>query len=280
MQSAFNDTHTLAIYGSDGNPYGPTMVGGADVVAINAMLQNAFDSGLTDNAAPVVKIGTYKGRTVYEQKAADQIRISLDPVSHKAYVKLIIRKTDPGLGFMALAGGFKEAQETDVQTANREETEEAKGKSGQLIAKHNIPRHPVLGDVRVWGGADRADGVKKGDIFAMSTAALIPVVNNAHGFVEAGDDAASAGWVSLADLTDANLFGIKGHARMLLEATKLASLTHMLPASFAQTLHARSEDIRFGDGQMENLFLMRLSEMLITKLDRSKNGRGYAYILG
>jgi len=237
----------LLVYGSPSNAYGKTMLGGQDVHVVNAMIANVYDGReAEDSNAAVVYLGKYRGIDVFEQKAADQIRISLDATG-QAYVKLIIRKTDPGLGLLALAGGFKDSLESDEEAANREESEEAKGKIGELKSKFIIPRHPVMGDVRVWGGANRPDGVKKGDIIAMSTTAIIPVVYGAHGAVEAGDDASNAGWIALSDLRDASLFGIKGHAKMLLKAIELAELTHQLPRSFGETLVARSADIGVAD---------------------------------
>ncbi|MCI5060718.1 MAG: hypothetical protein MRY79_06575 [Alphaproteobacteria bacterium] len=234
------------------------MVGGKDVKAINDMLQTAFDekrAGVGEDV--VVRIGTFKGRNVSEQKAADQIRISLDEDGN-AYVKLITRGADPGLGLLALTGGFKDEGETDQQTADREEVEEAKSETGTLIAKYEISRHPVKGDVRVWGGPDREDGVKNGDIIAMSTMAMVPVVRNAHGIVEAGDDASGAAWVRLSGIKDANVFGIKGHAQLLLEATKLAGLTDQLPESFAQSLSARQNDIAVANRALRSAAIMLL----------------------
>lgn len=95
----------------------------------------------------------------------------------------------------------------------------------------------------LWGGQDRPDGVKKGDIIAMSTMAMVPVVRNAHGDVEPGDDASGAGWVPLSAITDANVFGIKGHAAMLLQAARLAGVSDQIPKSFDDTLKARTSDI-------------------------------------
>lgn len=245
-----DNNEAMNIYGTPGNEFGDTMVGGDDVAAINKMLSDAFDTGAAGVGDPVVKIGEYKGRSVFEQKAADQIRISLDDEGN-AYVKLIVRKLDPGLGLVALAGGFKDAGETDAEAADREENEEAKGEKGDFVEKYEIPRHPVAGDVRVWGGNDRPDGVAKGDVIAMSTMAMVPVVKNAHGIVEAGDDATGAGWVPLSEIKDANVFGIKGHATMLLEAATLAGVDSHLPESFKNTLEAREEDVIVGSDELQ-----------------------------
>lgn len=244
-----NESNALTVYGSPGNQYGDTMVGGEDVKTINKMLQDAFASGQAGVGEALVKIGDHKGRGIFEQKAADQIRISLDDDGH-AYVKLIIRQLDPGLGLLALAGGFKDPGETDQQAADREEMEEASGETGKLVSSYQIDRRPVAGDVRVWGGPDRADGVKNGDVIAMSTTAMVPVVQNAHLCdVQAGDDATNAGWVKLSDLTDAGVFGIKGHAALLEQAAQLAGIADQLPQSFSSSLQARGEDILVGTAE-------------------------------
>ncbi|MBL1146421.1 MAG: hypothetical protein HND56_05770 [Pseudomonadota bacterium] len=244
-----HERNSLKVYGSPGNQYGDTMVGGEDVKKINQMLQDAFAAGQAGGGEALVQIGTHKGRNIFEQKAADQIRISLDDDGN-AYVKLIIRQLDPGLGLLALAGGFKDQGETDQQAADREEMEEASGATGTLVSSYQIDRRPVAGDVRVWGGPDRADGVKNGDVIAMSTTAMVPVVRNAHLCdVQAGDDATNAGWVKLSDLTDANVFGIKGHAEMLEQAAGLAGLAEQLPQSFSSSLQARNKDILVGTSE-------------------------------
>jgi ADP-ribose pyrophosphatase YjhB (NUDIX family) len=241
---------SLVVYGSPGNQFGDTMVGGNDVININKMMEDAFSSGSAGVGDSVVKIGNYKGHNVFEQKAADQIRISMDD-NGNAYVKLIVRKLDPGRGLIALAGGFKDTGESDQQAADREEKEEAKSDTGRLIILHQIDRHPVRGDVRIWGGPDRDDGVKNGDIIAMSTVGMVPVVSNAHTFVEAGDDASGAGWIKLSDIADSNVFGIKGHAVMLLQAASLAGVDTQLPSSYTKSLNTRTEDILIGSSDLQ-----------------------------
>ena len=244
-----DEQDNLNVYGSPDNQFGDTMVGGKDVNKINTMLADAFADGSAGVGEALVKIGEYKGRNIFEQKAADQIRMSLDN-DGTAYVKLIIRELDPGLGLLALAGGFKDEGETDQQAADREEMEEAAGATGKLLSKHEIERHPVTGDVRVWGGADRDDGVKNGDVIAMSTMGMVPVVQNAHTHdVTAGDDATQAGWVKLTELQDANVFGIKGHAKMLTKAAALSGVSEQLPQSFTQTLQDREQDILVGTAE-------------------------------
>ena len=247
LSKNFKDNqNNLSVYGSPNNQFGDTMVGGKDVEKINQMLSDAFTDGSAGVGEALVKIGEHKGRSIFEQKAADQIRMSLDD-DGAAYVKLIVRELDPGLGLLALAGGFKDEGETDQEAADREEMEEAAGETGKLIAKHEIARHPVAGDVRVWGGPDRDDGVKNGDVIAMSTMGMVPVVQNAHTHdVQAGDDATQAGWVKLTDLQDANVFGIKGHAKMLVRAAELAGVSDQLPQSFTQTLQERELNILVG----------------------------------
>ncbi len=250
LSKNFKDNQNdLSVYGSPNNQFGDTMVGGKDVEKINTMLADAFTDGSAGVGEALVKIGEHKGRSIFEQKAADQIRMSLDD-DGAAYVKLIVRELDPGLGLLALAGGFKDEGETDQEAADREEMEEAAGEAGKLLAKHEIARHPVAGDVRVWGGPDRDDGVKNGDVIAMSTMGMVPVVQNAHTHdVQAGDDATQAGWVKLTDLQDANVFGIKGHAKMLAKAAELAGVPEQLPQSFTQTLQDREQDILVGTAE-------------------------------
>lgn len=250
LTTEHTNANKIVVYGTPGNQFGDTMLGGDDVIAVNTMLEESFEAGIAGAGDPVVKIGEYKGRSIFEQKAADQIRISLDSDGN-AYVKLIVRQLDPGLGLAALAGGFKDEGETDAQAADREELEEAKGATGQLIAKYSIDRHPVKGDVRVWGGPDRDDGVKNGDIIAMSTIGMVPVVKGAHGYVEAGDDATSAGWVALSGIQNSDVFGIKGHAKMLLEAAKIAGVNEQFPKDFEESLVERENDVTVGSPELQ-----------------------------
>lgn len=246
MTNNSNPLNAINVYGTAGNAYGKSMVGGSDVKEINEMLAQAFANGVAGVGEALVRIGTYKGHRVFEQKAADKVRISLDD-NGEAYIKLIIRKNDPGLGFLAPTGGFKDGDETDKQAANREEAEEAKGKKGALIKEFSIARHAVPGDIRYWAGSDRDDGIKSGDIIAMSTAVDVNIVRNAHGDVKAGDDASDAGWVKLSRLADANMFGIKGHAGMILKAAQMAGLGDQIPKSFSDSLANRQQDILVGD---------------------------------
>lgn len=261
LSGMFKADKTLNIYGTPGNQYGNTMVGGKDVHQVNAMLDKAFQSGVAGVGDATVKIGSHKGRDVFEQKAVDRIRISLDDGGN-AYVKMIIRGGDPGMGLAALVGGFKDAGETDAQAADREEDEEAKSKKGALVSKHEIPRQPVTGDVRVWGGKDRPDGVKSGDIIALSTKADIFVVRNVHDQVEAGDDATGAAWVPLSAIHDANAFGIKTHAKILQKAAQLAGVADQLPKGFEISLKERESDI-----VMANDYLKHKAAMMFTPAD-------------
>lgn len=242
MKKQFKDNNALHIYGTKGNQYGDTMIGGLNAQAINALMEARYFTGEPKQGENLIFLMDYMGHSLYEQKAADQIRISLDD-DGKAYVKLIMRQNDPGMGFIALAGGFKDAGETDQQTADREENEEAKSNAGELIATYQLPRRPVAGDIRIWTGPDRDDGIKNGDILALSTMAFVPVVKNAHKSIKAGDDATDAAWVALSELKDANIFGVKTHAKMLLEALNVAGLVEQLPPSFLLSFMDRKADI-------------------------------------
>lgn len=259
LSGKFDVANQVTVYGTPGNQYGDTIVGGEDFKIVHKMLEDAIASGIAGSGDDVIsKIGEFKGRDVYEQKAVDQIRISLDD-DGQAYVKLIVRDLDPGKGMIAPAGGFKDEGESDEQAADREENEEAKSKAGELIERHTIARRPVTGDARVWGGPDRADGVKNGDIIMMTTAAMVPVVKNAHGAVEKGDDAKYAGWVKLSDLDDANVFGVKAHAQLVLEAVSIAGLSDQLPASFAETLAQRTVEVQIASPEAQEHSALLLS---------------------
>lgn len=252
LSKDFGMSNEVTVYGTPGNQFGDTIVGGDDFKIVHKMLEDAFASGLAGSGDDVItKIGEFKGCNVFEQKAVDQIRISLDD-DGQAYVKLIVRQLDPGKGLIAPAGGFKDEGESDEQAADREENEEAKSKTGELISKYQTPRRPIVGDARVWGGPDRKDGVKNGDIIMMSSAAMVPVVKNAHGKVEAGDDAVFAGWIALSDLDDANVFGVKTHASMVLEAVTIAGLDDQLPQSFKDTLKERAAEIHVASQVQQN----------------------------
>ena len=88
LGQTFDDNNNdLDVYGTAGNPYGKMMVGGQDAEALNNMLSDAYKGGVAGGDTPLTKIGEYKGRSVFEQQAADQVRISLDD-NGKAYVKL------------------------------------------------------------------------------------------------------------------------------------------------------------------------------------------------
>ncbi|MBI1327815.1 MAG: hypothetical protein GC136_09265 [Alphaproteobacteria bacterium] len=243
LQQAFGQNNELKTYATAGNPSGDDMLDGEDLKIVSKMLRHAIENGVADSdGASLIKIGEYKGHSVFEHKAVDQIQISIND-DGQAYVKLIVRKKDPGMGLAAFAGGRKDEGESDEVAAEREGSEEAKSKKGKLIAKYKIDRHPVAGDVRVKNGNDRAEGVELGDITAISTAAIIIVEENVHDGIQAGDDAAGAGWVLLSTITNANLFSIKDHAEMLVQATELAGVDNQLPESFYTSLLERKDDI-------------------------------------
>ncbi len=124
---------------------------------------------------------------------------AVDPIiTDGEYIVMINRKHDPGMGKPALPGGFIDPTqgggvESAIQAATREAAEEAgidlKKATTQLIGTRNMDR-PF--DVRVAANnaLDEKYGIKKGDVFMVSTQAVrFDVPDLASASLSAGDDA-------------------------------------------------------------------------------------------
>jgi 8-oxo-dGTP pyrophosphatase MutT (NUDIX family) len=124
---------------------------------------------------------------------------AVDPIiTDGEYIVMIDRKHDPGNGKPALPGGFIDPTkgggvESAIQAATREAAEEAgidlEKATAKLIGTRNMNRSF---DVRIAANnaLEEKYGIKKGDIFMVSTQAVrFDVPDLAHTGLIAGDDA-------------------------------------------------------------------------------------------
>ena len=154
---------------------------------------------------------------------------AVDPIiTDGEYIVMINRKQDPGRGKPALPGGFIDPTqgggvESAIQAATREAAEEAgidlKKATTQLIGTRNMDR-PF--DVRVAAndGLEEKYGIKKGDVFMVSTQAVrFDLPDLASASLIAGDDAmtGSARIVRVDSLTR-NSVAIPDHFDMIVSA--------------------------------------------------------------
>lgn len=172
---------------------------------------------------------------------------AVDPIiTDGKEVVMINRKNDPGMGRPALPGGFLDparggGAETGVQAAAREAMEEVGIKlgDGKLVGTRNMDR-PF--DVRVAQNDMPAYGIKKGDIFMVSTQAVrFDVPNLAQTNLVAGDDAlpGSARRVPIASLNRGGV-GIPDHFDMIERAFQERSNGGEPPRPFTEAETIRS----------------------------------------
>lgn len=253
----------VILTGSASNKYGPCMIGGDLAQTLCSEASKLIQSNPLTHSNAILHLGKYGKRNVFVQRAADQVRISVDSNHQNPHVKLIARRYDPGLGLLALAGGFIDQDEQPEDTAKREETEEADGPGGELLNKYFLQERVVQGDVRLWNGNQRDKVIENGDIIVLSTTAFIPVVKNAHIHrVLTGDDASKAGWIALSDLPSAQLFGIREHAKILSDGAKLAGLETSLSEEFQNSLLTRTTHINFATHNTQSQVLETLDNNL------------------
>lgn len=105
------------------------------------------------------------------------------PKEGEIQLLLIQRAEDPFRGLYALPGGFMEIQETLEEAALRELIEE----TGLRMAR--------LSQVHTFSALDRDP---RGRVISTCFAAMLPEGEQAE--IQAGSDAAGAGWFSLTDL--------------------------------------------------------------------------------
>jgi ADP-ribose pyrophosphatase YjhB (NUDIX family) len=152
-------------------------------------------TGTPDKAShPLGEITLTNGNTVNAH-----VVHAVDPIiTDGEYIVMINRKHDPGMGKPALPGGFIDPTkgggvESAIQAATREAAEEAgidlENANSKLIGTRNMDR-PF--DVRVAAndGLEEKYGIKKGDVFMVSTQAVrFDVPDLAGTKLIAGDDA-------------------------------------------------------------------------------------------
>ena len=176
------------------------------------------DPGTASNNLGPITLGNGQTVTAHVVHAVDPV------ITDGKEVVLINRKNPPGQGRLALPGGFidpiKGGAESAVEAAAREALEEvgAKLHGGTLIGQRNMNR-PY--DVRSATTDLPQYGIKKGDVFMVSTQAIrFDVENLSHIKLLAGDDAerGSARRVPISSLTRDEM-GIADHYDMIIKAT-------------------------------------------------------------
>jgi 8-oxo-dGTP pyrophosphatase MutT (NUDIX family) len=138
---------------------------------------------------------------------------------------LITRRNNPGIGKLAIPGGFIDGDETVDAAARREAIEET-GISPQLMAGAKtltiLPRlYNRPGDIRIAWNNLPGTQIKKGDIMMVPTQGVcLKLPGDFTQFqLKAGDDAGTVQVAKIRDLTQSQ-FGIGDHLPMLQEAAK------------------------------------------------------------
>jgi 8-oxo-dGTP pyrophosphatase MutT (NUDIX family) len=139
---------------------------------------------------------------------------------------LITRLNNPGIGKLAIPGGFIDGAET-AETAARREAIEETGISPQLLAGAKtlaiMPRlYDRPGDIRVaWNNLPGTE-IKKGDVMMVPTQGVcLKISGDFTKFsLQAGDDAGAVHVAKISELTQVQ-FGIRDHLPMLQAALRL-----------------------------------------------------------
>jgi 8-oxo-dGTP pyrophosphatase MutT (NUDIX family) len=139
---------------------------------------------------------------------------------------LITRLNNPGIGKLAIPGGFIDGGETAEQTARREAIEETGISHALMAAAETLAVMPRLydrpGDIRIaWNNLPGTE-IKRGDIMMVPTQGVcLKFPGDFTQFrLQAGDDAGAVQVVKIAELTPPQ-FGIRDHLPMLQAATAL-----------------------------------------------------------
>lgn len=207
---------------------------------IDPLLQRAIiDRILRDHDPnPIVQPAEYLGpitlpdqKTVglYLRHAADAIM--LDDCGQ---VILITRLHNPGIGKLAIPGGFIDGNETAEQAARREAVEET-GISPSLIAAAKLlgvlPRlYDRPGDIRVAYNNLPGTCIRNGDVMMIPTQGVCLKFSGDFTRIalQAGDDAGSVRVAKIASL-DPTAFGIPDHLPMLRQAEELLKASKNAP---------------------------------------------------
>jgi len=181
---------------------------------------------------PIVPPAEYLGPiTLPDGKAVGLfLRHAADPVmlDDCGQAILITRLNAPGIGKLALPGGFIDPGETAEQAARREAVEET-GISEKLLANAAtlavLPRlYDRPADIRVAYNNLRGTAIKKGDVMMIPTQAVclkLPGDFTQYA-LQAGDDAGTVRVVKIAAMHVED-FGIADHLVMLRQAAALLS---------------------------------------------------------
>lgn len=139
---------------------------------------------------------------------------------------LITRLHNPGIGKLALPGGFIDGGETAEQAAKREAAEET-GISAQLLSTAKtlavLPRlYDRPGDIRIAYNNLPGTEIRKGDVMMIPTQGVCLKLPGDFTQIalQAGDDAGTVRVAKIADLAPAE-FGIQDHLPMLHQAAAL-----------------------------------------------------------
>ncbi len=138
---------------------------------------------------------------------------------------LITRLHNPGIGKLAIPGGFIDGDETVEATARREAIEET-GISPQLLnAAETLAVMPRLynrpGDIRIAWNDLPGTAIKKGDVMMVPTQGVFLKLPGDFTKIplHAGDDAGAVHVAKISELTQ-NQFGVADHLPMLKAALK------------------------------------------------------------
>ena len=139
---------------------------------------------------------------------------------------LITRLQPPGIGKLAIPGGFIDGDESSEEAARREAMEET-GISGGLLATARIlavlPRlYDRPGDIRIAYNNLVGTNIKKGDVMMISTQGVcLKLPGDFRQYaLQAGDDAGSVRVMKIDGLTE-DVFAVPDHFSMLLAASRL-----------------------------------------------------------
>jgi hypothetical protein len=139
---------------------------------------------------------------------------------------LITRLHNPGIGKLALPGGFIDGGESAEQAARREAVEET-GISAQLLATPRtlavLPRlYDRPGDIRIAYNNVPGTEIRHGDVMMIPTQGVCLKLPGdfTQLALQAGDDAGTVRVARITDLTPAE-FGIQDHLPMLHQAAAL-----------------------------------------------------------
>jgi ADP-ribose pyrophosphatase YjhB (NUDIX family) len=170
--------------------------------------------------------------SVYSRHAVDAVLLD-----DAGKVVLITRRNQPGMGLVALPGGFIDLRhgspsmiEQPAEAALREAREET-GISDDILAASNVTpvgtrvcNRPF--DIREAWGDIAGTAIKKGDLFAVSTQAFCVCIKGDLSTIplQAGDDASHVRVEEVAALR-AEHFGVPDHLAMIRQAAALRFLT-------------------------------------------------------